>query len=437
MGSIEKDLSYEKDIQKRYELLLETNNNKRFQDRCQKDRRNRFLKEVVASSPFYNSQELDLITQSSIPSEHFSQIPLLEKSRLKEMSDIFIAKNRSKHFFKVKTAGTTGIPLKIWFDHEYFISYYSFFRYFFKTNKLKPSPFSVSLLSFSSFRTSEEYWILQPTMNYSFSHRMSIHPSRWESAEAVLRSMSGDAPMVLVGLPSSFEVLIGYLDKHAVPKPIHPDLIITRSETLLPPVRTKIEEVCNAPVFDSYGLTELGGIIGIECKEHKGFHINTIDFFVEIIDQNGKPVKNGIEGEIVVTNLYHRIMPLLRYKTEDYGVMTEERCTCGSVSPRILKLTGRKLNKFSLNDGSSYHPYDAYGEFLWRLPVSQFQMVQQGDSLITLNYKSDKDISGLPVVRALDRRIKKLHKDNVIFRLNKVDFFKIDRKFQAFLKLDG
>jgi phenylacetate-CoA ligase len=65
-------------------------------------------------------------------------------------------------------------------------------------------------------------------------------------------------------------------------------------------------------------------------------------FFPEIVDPaSGAPRPAGAEGELVLTTLTKRAMPLLRYRTGDITALVTEACACGRTSARIRRLKGR------------------------------------------------------------------------------------------------
>ncbi|HFG8989997.1 TPA: phenylacetate--CoA ligase family protein, partial [Staphylococcus argenteus] len=59
--------------------------------------------------------------------------------------------------------------------------------------------------------------------------------------------------------------------------------------------------------------------------KQNGYHICEGHVFVEILGANGEPVPNGEMGNIVVSTLLREGMPMIRYNTEDIGIITEER----------------------------------------------------------------------------------------------------------------
>lgn len=96
----------------------------------------------------------------------------------------------------------------------------------------------------------------------------------------------------------------------------------------LPAVRSRIEEAFGARCFDHAGLTE-GGPFGYPCSEHGGLHICEEEFICEILDPDLRPTPVGASGELVLTPLGRRGFPVLRYRTGDIVVNTDERCPAG------------------------------------------------------------------------------------------------------------
>jgi phenylacetate-CoA ligase len=95
--------------------------------------------------------------------------------------------------------------------------------------------------------------------------------------------------------------------------------------------------------FDLYGLTELGGPgVAVECSAHDGLHIFEDHFYAEVVDpEGGRPVPVGEEGELVLTSLRREASPVVRYRTRDRTVLTEDPCTCGSPFRRMRRVRGR------------------------------------------------------------------------------------------------
>ena len=108
-------------------------------------------------------------------------------------------------------------------------------------------------------------------------------------------------------------------------------------------MRLKIEEIYGYKAFNSYGLSEMNGPgVAFECPCQEGMHIWEDSFLTEIIDpQTLQPVADGEEGELVMTTLERKGMPLLRYRTKDLTRIIPAPCTCGRTHRRIERIKGR------------------------------------------------------------------------------------------------
>jgi len=105
-------------------------------------------------------------------------------------------------------------------------------------------------------------------------------------------------------------------------------------------------------VFHHYGMTEMGLGGGVACRAFDGYHLREADLFFEIVDpDSGKPVPDGEPGEVVFTTLTRQGMPLIRYRTGDSARFLPGPCPCGTVLPRMGRVTGRIAGGFRLDSG--------------------------------------------------------------------------------------
>jgi len=96
-----------------------------------------------------------------------------------------------------------------------------------------------------------------------------------------------------------------------------------------------IKEVLQSDVYTRYSFEEFRAV-GMECKYHDGFHLHAESFIFEVVDDMGNPVSPGKSGRIIITDLYNRAMPFIRYDTGDYGRIDKARCRCGLWTPRLF-----------------------------------------------------------------------------------------------------
>ena len=108
-------------------------------------------------------------------------------------------------------------------------------------------------------------------------------------------------------------------------------------------MRASIESSLGIKAHDIYGLTELSGPgVAYECSVQKGMHINEDHFLAEIIDPDTcEPLPMGSKGELVITSLTKKGFPLLRYRTRDICILSEEKCECGRTFVKMSRPMGR------------------------------------------------------------------------------------------------
>ena len=122
-------------------------------------------------------------------------------------------------------------------------------------------------------------------------------------------------------------------------------------------MREQMEKRSGIEAFDIYGLSELiSPGVAIECKEHNGLHIFEDYFYPEIINpETGEVLPDGQEGELVLTTLAKRAMPMIRYRTRDITHIETSQCACGRTIRRIAKI-GRRSDDMFIIRGVNVFP---------------------------------------------------------------------------------
>jgi phenylacetate-CoA ligase len=106
-------------------------------------------------------------------------------------------------------------------------------------------------------------------------------------------------------------------------------------------------------------------------------HITAEDVVVEIIDERGRPLGTGRQGEIVVTHLATKQFPFIRYRTGDVGVLSAQRCVCGRGLPLLQEVQGRATDFVVAQDGTVMHGL-ALIYVVREIPgVRQFKIIQE------------------------------------------------------------
>ncbi|KAB2951563.1 phenylacetate--CoA ligase family protein [Heliorestis acidaminivorans] len=188
----------------------------------------------------------------------------------------------------------------------------------------------------------------------------------YSSPEKTVEIMKDLQPTVAVTTPSYAITLAenaqaAGLDLRALPLK---KLWLT-GEGCAPSFRERVEALWGSIANFYYGSLECG-VMGIECDSHEGYHIPLSHCLLEIIDpESGEVLEPGEIGEIVVTCLLRYDSPLIRYRTQDLGYITEDVCSCGISLPRLF-LRGRRVDQIILNE-EEFSPF-YIEEFLMQLP---------------------------------------------------------------------
>jgi phenylacetate-coenzyme A ligase PaaK-like adenylate-forming protein len=105
----------------------------------------------------------------------------------------------------------------------------------------------------------------------------------------------------------------------------------------------ELETRWNCEVFRHYGMTETAFGGAVDCAEHAGMHLREPDMLFEIIDPlTGAVLPDGERGEVVLTTLTRRVMPLVRYRTGDFSRIIPGVCPCGCLLKRLDTVEGHK-----------------------------------------------------------------------------------------------
>ena len=148
--------------------------------------------------------------------------------------------------------------------------------------------------------------------------------------------------------------------------------IIGTGEYVSADEREEFQKLFGLPFIGEYGCTEVG-VIGFDCR-YGNMHLMSPNIHLEVVDENGKAVAAGIDGEFVVTELHARHRPFVRYRLGDRGRFLDIECPCGCGYPVIEVSSGRKDDFILTPEGNKI--YDAILAYTLKEGVLQFKAVQ-------------------------------------------------------------
>lgn len=135
----------------------------------------------------------------------------------------------------------------------------------------------------------------------------------------------------------------------------------TFGEVLDPLARDELRAAFGIDPLDCYGGSEAGRV-SWQCPTQGSYHIDADTVLVEIVDEKGRPVAPGVDGEVVVTALWNVTTPIVRYRTGDMAALANGPCGCDIPLPVMSQVEGRRDDFFRSHDGSRVAPWR-----IWRL----------------------------------------------------------------------
>lgn len=156
---------------------------------------------------------------------------------------------------------------------------------------------------------------------------------------AIVEDFERFQPSILRVDPIYAVALVRALERESLPIP-KVDVIWTAYEYCSVLHRPVLERAFGVPVFTVYAATDLGGGCQAFRCERGVFHVRQNQYVFEFLHR-GVPVAPGELGEITVTSLYHRFMPLVRYCVEDIARPLEQTCSCSHGDWPAFQLEGR------------------------------------------------------------------------------------------------
>ncbi len=171
----------------------------------------------------------------------------------------------------------------------------------------------------------------------------TVIPTSTGNTERQIMLMTDIPVTAWAGTPSYMFHIADVCDKKGIDirKDTNVRLAIAGGEPWSESMRQKLQERTGIRVHNCYGASELSGPMFLECSEQCGLHIWADLAYVEILNDDDEPCKEGERGNLVFTMLRKEAFPLIRYRMGDISSITWEKCKCGRTHPRLDRISGR------------------------------------------------------------------------------------------------
>lgn len=350
------------------------------------------LEHAYKNVPYYRQ----LFKRHNILPEHiedetdFRKIPILTKKDIRDNLEDLIARNFHKsEMVKSASGGSTGEPVS--FYHDY---HYSLYRMALKFRNLRWTGWEIGepriKLWGSSFDIDLAFRVKSQIFNWL--DNWTVLPAFRMSKANMLRfikRIKHIEPKIILG----YTMPLITLAKHVISsgedlRGLRIKGIINAAETLYNHQRELLRNTFDCKVFNKYGGRELSDIAH-ECQ-NGSLHINADWVYVEFVSDEGRPVRNGEMGNVILTGLYNFGMPFIRYKVEDLAIPSGKECTCGRGLPIMEKIVGREQDMIVLKDGN-YLPGEFFPHLFKDFDIEKFQVVQETVDLLNISIVKGKN----------------------------------------------
>ena len=210
--------------------------------------------------------------------------------------------------------------------------------------------------------------------------RPSLRLPASQSLSKTVAELNEWQPDVLISYASMAGVLAD--EQLARRLQIQPSVVYVASEVLTSQTKNLVKEAWGDEPYNQYAATETAGIAA-EHKSCRRMHFFEDLVLAEVVDDQYRPVPPGEYGsKLLITTLFSRTQPLIRYELNDSVRVSTEPHDCGLPFAVLESIQGRVEDSLIL-------PALAGGEVLIRplvinrimdiVPVSGWQLIQQAD----------------------------------------------------------
>ncbi|MEW6723145.1 MAG: hypothetical protein AB1324_07815 [Candidatus Micrarchaeota archaeon] len=265
-------------------------------------------------------------------------LPLVSREDLRDTRSFVSARHQKLH--NLATSGSSGNPISACYDMEE-LWYKQALRYFMYGEA------GLGLFEERVWLTYRDYG--QPSMLQALGIYRSRYLSFLDHEAKNLARLKAIRPTALLSYPSLLIPLARENIEGGHGFGVR--LAFSSAELLTDWARKLITESFGCSLRNRYGAVETGSLAW-EC-EKGSLHAYSDSLIMEIVDENGEPVKEGKSGEIVVTPLWRRSMPLIRYRMGDRAAFGPP-CPCGRGLRTLKGLKGRSNDPIVLPSGREF-----------------------------------------------------------------------------------
>lgn len=320
---------------------------------------------------------------ASYSTESFNNFPVINKSHIiANMESMFSNeyKNKKDTLRTMLTSGSTGTPFKIYQNTDKVLRNKADLIFFYKIG---------------NYNVGDKYYYMRIWTERNKKSKIALFKENFrmidtanldeQSANTFIKNLTSNKKRkVLLGITSSFTALMEYPEMRKN-RDWNIKAIFTQSEELPMRVKKEMQAIFNCTIMARYSNQE-NGMIGQQPSTGEDyFELNLGSYFIEFLKlDSDEPAKEMEEARIVITDLFNKAVPMIRYDTGDVGMFSNIISKTGKKQKILHSIQGRKTDYLYTNQMKKISPahispiignYDC---------IKQFQLIQSDYDKVTL-----------------------------------------------------
>mgnify|MGYP001005596188 CR=1 FL=1 len=366
---------------------------------------------AITHVPYY----INIACTENLDPCNISSFPIVNKDLYLRNPNEFVSNDiDTNHLQTSATSGTTGMPLKVVKTRsDYYTQLKNLWMKRSSMHGVKPL---CTYINIGIFNNSPEISHLSENGKCMNINASMVTEEWFAKAKENIENMQ---PEYVLSYTSGLLKFLSLYEASSTRLPPSIKVIELIGEPMLDFQRKIIESFTQALIIQNYSATELLGI-AISCQYG---HMHCIDenALLEIFDGDRKCGYDE-EGEIIITSVYSKAMPFIRYKIGDFGkIIKQSVCPCQNQGDIIQITKGRTVDFLELYNGKSLHSIILFSaiedtSFLLRNCIYSFKVVQQSNRMIEINlcFKKGYEKYFKPFQMVFQKKIKAIIDDKNI-----------------------
>lgn len=173
---------------------------------------------------------------------------------------------------------------------------------------------------------------------------------RHEHAPAIYRRMKEFGPRLIYCQPANLSTLVLHFQDNGL-EPFHVPIVYTTGEMIYPQYRRAIASFFGCTIVDYYGNRE-NTVAATQLADGRKY-VQSEYCYLEFVDGAGKAVA-GTPADIVATSLVNYAFPLIRYHTDDVGILHGHPADAVAPYPVMTVVGGRGKDLILTRKGLVY-----------------------------------------------------------------------------------